>query len=243
MSAKSNASQPQMVINLEDILNVVLNAASLVNNSKQPSNNTITRASPSIHDTPTPNTLSPITHQEHSHGPIDNIISQDSVNTYTHLESPDVDSFSSIDDLTKMSLMSSNDFCSQYKKRIQQAKERLLQKKIQEEQEMARQKELKQSKKSRKRSQSTVAQSEHGSIEESQKKKFNNGNQAANGSDLNLLMEDKKNSDLIKMFILNGLNNSQGLNEKQQSKIQLVLSALSINEELQQTNGNIDFIF
>lgn len=54
-----------------------------------------------------------------------------------------------------MSLMSSNDFCSQYKKRIQQAKERMIQKRVQEE-ELARQQQeinekAKNEKKSRKR--------------------------------------------------------------------------------------------
>jgi hypothetical protein len=54
-----------------------------------------------------------------------------------------------------MSLMSSNDFCSQYKKRIQQAKERMTQKRLQEEQEIARQQEVRDARslrKSRKRS-------------------------------------------------------------------------------------------
>lgn len=95
--------------------------------------------------------------------PYNDIISQHTINTYIGLDNnnsssngaSDPSEFSSLDSLTKMSLMSSNDFCSQYKKRIQQAKERMIQKRVQEE-ELARQQQeinekAKNEKKSRKR--------------------------------------------------------------------------------------------
>lgn len=248
----SNPNQ-QVVINLEDVLNVILNAASIVtsqsnlpsvNISNKPTASSILQkneqdfqssiASSSAVDINT--TPSFFTNNN------DDIISQSTINSYTNLVS-DME-LSSFDDITKMSMLNSNDFCNQYKKRIQQAKERLIQKKHQEDQELIKQqeiKDLKNIKKNRKRHSSSITNilSDEGQKKKSSGLNEQNLSKIANVDDIEKALANKSNNELIKMFLINDLNNEQGLTKKEPNKFQLIMSALELNEELVATsNGN-----
>ena len=249
-SASASDSNSQVVINLEDVLNVILNAASIVTSqSNLPTvdvNNNNSKPAASVtqqqqNEQDFQSTVANSSIAEMSTTPSfftnnnDDIISQSTINSYTNLDN-DME-LSSFDEITKMSLLNSNDFCNQYKKRIQQAKERLVQKKFHEEQELIKQqelKDLKNIKKTRKRHSSSITNI---LSDESQKKKPNTMNdqvlsKISNSDDLEKALANKSNNELIKMFLINDLNNEQNLNKKEPNKFQLILSALELNEEL-----------
>ncbi len=242
-------TSPQVVINLEDILNVILNAASIVSSQSIPSNSNILvkTAQHQIQETiPEQPTKSPMSNEENA-TVATSISSQFSSDEVYDTSSNNNMDFNSYDDMTKMSLMNSNDFCTQYKKRIQQAKERLIQKKLQEEQELAKRLESKQDKKiNRKRSQQ-MSEIEPTEVEFPKKRANNEQDPESsplsvpennnNNNNLNSLIkeltENKLNNELIRRLLINDLGDCNNLNEQQQSKFQLILSALAINDKLQ----------
>ena len=179
------AAQPAVVLNLEDVLNVILNAASIVT-----SNNAAHRAG------------------------------DEAVNCEAETELATGHQY---DEIAQMSLLSSNDFCSQYKKRIQQAEERLMQKKQLDEQEKL----AKQQRKSRKRSQSSL--SVNVGVESNEET-----NQMSAVLLLSKALESNANKELIKLILLSDLSSSnQALNETEHKQLQLILSSLQ-EEQLKQ---------
>jgi len=228
----------QVVINLEDVLNVILNAANIVSSQATPYH---------------PNGIS-ITTQKAclDHQLIPELTSKSNISneentTFSSMSSKlsssdemqdnfEID-MNGYDDITKISLMNSNDFCTQYKKRIQQAKERIIQKKLQEEQELAKSLESKRTnKKNRKRSQ-LMSHVEVAEID-CFKNKINNQQNSDSNIDTNVnvnglikkLLDNELNSQLFREPMINDLDNLKNSDE-QQNKFQLILSALAINDQ------------
>ena len=186
-TSKTGTQQP-VVINLEDVLNVILNAASIVT-----SNN----------GTPRPG--------------------DEAMPAAAAAADTELNNQHQFDEIAQMSLLSSNDFCSQYKKRIQQAEERLMQKKQLDEQEKL----AKQQRKSRKRSQSSSLSAQ--TQEEPA--------QISASLLLSKALENNANKELIKLILLSDLSSNQSLNETEHKQLQLILS--SLQEEQMKQAGEV----